>query len=146
MSVRDEYPYWADITTRWADNDMYGHVNNIHYYAFFDTVLTQWLIAHGGHDPAVASAIGLCVESKCEYRAPLSFPDTIAAGLRIGRLGRSSVRYEIVLLRAGADDDAPAAEGHFVHVYVDRVTRRPVPVPAATRDAMGALCTSVPHA
>ena len=94
-----DYPHWDTITTRWMDNDMYGHVNNVQYYSFFDTVVTSWLVREGGLDPRNGAVIGLCVESQCTYSAPLSFPDEVLAGLRVGNLGRSSVRYEIVLYR-----------------------------------------------
>ena len=132
-----DYPHWDTITTRWMDNDMYGHVNNVQYYSFFDTVVTSWLVREGGLDPRKGSVIGLCVESQCTYSAPLSFPDEVVAGLRVGNLGRSSVRYEIVLYRAGSDH--PAASGHFVHVYVDRLSRRPEAIPESLRDALSTL-------
>ena len=131
---RDDYPHHLRIQTRWNDNDVYGHVNNVEYYAFFDTVINEYLIREGGLDPARGAAIGLCVESHCEYRAGLSFPETITAALRVARIGRSSVRYEIGIFPEGADE--PAATGWFVHVFVDSETRRPVPIPDALRAAM----------
>ena len=131
------YPHWDTITTRWMDNDMYGHVNNVQYYSFFDTVVTTWLVRQGGLDPAHGEVIGLCVESQCTFAAPLSFPDQVLAGLRVGHIGRSSVRYEIELYAAGSQE--PAACGHFVHVYVDRESRRPTDVPAPLREALAAL-------
>jgi acyl-CoA thioester hydrolase len=131
------YPHWDTITTRWMDNDMYGHVNNVQYYSFFDTVVTTWLVRQGGLDPAHGEVIGLCVESQCTFAAPLSFPDQVLAGLRVGHIGRSSVRYEIELYAAGSRE--PAASGHFVHVYVDRESRRPTAVPAPLREALAAL-------
>ena len=131
------YPYWDTITTRWMDNDMYGHVNNVQYYSFFDTVVTTWLVREGGLDPAHGPVIGLCVESQCTFRAPLSFPERVLAGLRVGHVGRSSVRYEVVL--HAEESPEPAASGHFVHVYVDRLSRRPVEIPVELRAALSAL-------
>jgi acyl-CoA thioester hydrolase len=131
------YPHWDTITTRWMDNDMYGHVNNVQYYSFFDTVVTSWLVREGGLDPAHGEVIGLCVESQCTFAAPLSFPDKVIAGLRVGHVGRSSVRYEIELYAAGSQE--AAASGHFVHVYVDRESRKPVAIPPGLRDALAAL-------
>jgi acyl-CoA thioester hydrolase len=128
------YVYWETITTRWMDNDMYGHVNNVQYYSFFDTVVTGWLVREGGLDPAASQVIGLCVESQCNFTAPLSFPDKVRAGLRVTHIGRSSVRYEIGLYAAGSD--RPAASGHFVHVYVDRESRQPTPIPRGIREAL----------
>ena len=134
------YPHRLAIPTRWNDNDVYGHVNNVEYYAFFDTVINAYLIEHGGLDIHGGDVIGLCVESHCEFRAPLSFPETVTAGLRVGHLGRSSVRYEIGLYGEGAGE--PAATGWFVHVFVDRETRRPVDVPPRLRAALEALSAS----
>jgi acyl-CoA thioester hydrolase len=124
--VRDDYRHWQRIPTRWADNDVYGHVNNVVHYAFMDTVINTWLIA-----------AGLDVESHCNYRASVSFPDAVDAGLRIGHLGRSSVRYEVGFYLEGRAD--VVAEGHFVHVFVDRTTRKPVEIPAGLRAAMEGL-------
>ncbi|HYF57503.1 MAG TPA: thioesterase family protein [Burkholderiaceae bacterium] len=134
---RDAYPHLLPITTRWADNDQYGHVNNVVYYAYFDTVVNRWLIERGALDVAGGPVIGLVVETGCRYFAPLSFPDTVHAGLRVASIGTSSVRYEIALFA----NDAPtaAAQGHFVHVYVDRVDRRPTPLPAALRAVLEPL-------
>src|SRR4028119_122666 len=98
---RTEFPHVLKIPTRWNDNDVYGHVNNVEYYAFFDTVINAWLIAQGGLDIHAGETIGLCAESHCEFHAALAFPETVEAGLRVGRLGRSSVRYEIGLFRQG---------------------------------------------
>jgi acyl-CoA thioester hydrolase len=133
----DAYPHWDTITTRWMDNDMYGHVNNVQYYSFFDTVVTTWLVREGGLDPADGPVIGLCVESQCTFHAPLSFPGRVSAGLRVGHVGRSSVRYEVVLHAEGCPE--PAASGHFVHVYVDRGSRRPVEIPPMLRTALPSL-------
>jgi acyl-CoA thioester hydrolase len=132
-----EYPHRLAIPTRWNDNDVYGHVNNVEYYAFFDTVINAYLIHQGGLDIHDGDVIGVCAESHCEFRAPLSFPETVQAGLRVGHLGRSSVRYEIGLFGEGADQ--PAATGWFVHVFVDRETRRPAEIPPRVRIALEAL-------
>jgi acyl-CoA thioester hydrolase len=132
-----DYPHWDTITTRWMDNDMYGHVNNVQYYSFFDTVVTSWLVREGGLDPSRSEVIGLCVESQCTFRAPLSFPGQVRCGLRVGKVGRSSVRYEIALFAEGSAE--PAASGHFVHVYVDRESRRPTAIPDRLREALSAL-------
>lgn len=137
VGINAEYPHWDVITTRWMDNDMYGHVNNVQYYSYFDTVVTSWLIGTAGLDPRHDPVIGLCIESQCNFHAPLTFPETVTAGLRVGHVGRSSVRYELAL-HAG-DSETPAASGHFVHVYVDRVTRRPAPLPDSIRTALMAL-------
>jgi acyl-CoA thioester hydrolase len=131
------YAHRLRIPTRWADNDVYGHVNNVEYYAFFDTVINAWLIEEGGLDIHQGDVIGLCAESHCEFRAAFAFPETVEAGLRVGRLGRRSVRYEIGLFRA--DTAEPAALGWFVHVFVDRDTRRPVDIPPPMRTALQRL-------
>ncbi len=127
MAARDErradYVYRIDIPTRWMDCDAYGHVNNVIYYSWFDTVVTRMLIERGVVSMNHSATIGLCVESHCEYLAPVEFPETIEARLRIGRVGDKSLRYEIGLFRA--DREEPAAVGYFVHVFVDRDTRRP---------------------
>jgi acyl-CoA thioester hydrolase len=132
-----EYPHVLSIPTRWMDNDVYGHVNNVQYYSFFDTVINEYLIRAGGLDIHAGAAIGLCVESHCAFRAPLAFPRPVTAGLRVAELGRSSVRYEIGLFDADAHE--PAAEGWFVHVFVDRGSRRPVAIPDPIRAALAAL-------
>ncbi|HEX8854911.1 MAG TPA: thioesterase family protein [Thermoleophilaceae bacterium] len=137
MAARPGYAHVLAIPTRWADNDVYGHVNNVEYYAFFDTVINAWLIREGGLDIHRGEVIGVCAESRCEYKAPLEFPETVEAALRVGQLGRSSVRYEIALFREGADE--PAATGHFVHVFVDREARRPVEIPERLRGALERL-------
>jgi acyl-CoA thioester hydrolase len=139
MTLRADgaYPHWDTITTRWMDNDMYGHVNNVQYYSFFDTAVTTWLVTEGGLDPSGGQVIGLCVESRCTFSAPLSFPGKVLTGLRVGHIGRSSVRYEVVLYAEGCD--VPAASGYFVHVYVDRASRRPTPIPDSMRRALSML-------
>jgi acyl-CoA thioester hydrolase len=131
-----DYPHQLALPTRWHDNDVYGHVNNVDYYAFFDTVINRWLITEGGLDIHRGPVIGLCAESHCAFKAPLVFPETVTAGLRVGKLGNSSVRYEIGLF---AEDGTHAADGWFVHVFVDRETRRSAPVPGPVRDALQRL-------
>ena len=131
---RSGYPHFLGIGTRWKDNDVYGHVNNVEYYSFFDTVINDFLIRTGGLDIHGGDVIGLCVESQCTFKQSLAFPDSVDAGLRVSKLGNSSVHYEIGLFRAGSDD--PAATGRFVHVFVDRTDRRPTPIPAQLRTAL----------
>jgi acyl-CoA thioester hydrolase len=138
MGLRDEYGHQLAIPTRWYDNDVYGHVNNVEYYAFFDTVINEYLVRAGGLDIHAGAAIGLCAESHCTYAAALSFPETVQAGLRVSRLGTSSVRYEIGLYR-DHDLETAAAAGWFVHVFVDRESRRPVPIPDNLRTALSRL-------
>ena len=133
----DGYPHRALLTTRWKDNDVYGHVNNVEYYSYFDTVINRYLIREGGLDIHDGAVIGLCVESHCAFTAAMAFPDVVRAGLRVAHLGRSSVRYEIGLYRE--DDAAPAAEGWFVHVFVDRADRRPRDIPEGVRAALERL-------
>ena len=133
------YPHRLPIQTRWKDNDVYGHVNNVEYYSFFDTAINAWLIREGGLDIERGEVIGLCVESHCEFKAALSFPEPIEVGLRVGKLGTSSVRYELGIFREGGADEEVTAEGHFVHVFVDRRTRRPVPIPEPLRAALERL-------
>ena len=134
---RADYPHLLEIPTRWNDNDVYGHVNNVEYYAFFDTVINAWLISEGGLDIQAGRTIGLCAESHCEFTAALAFPETVDACLRVGHLGRSSVRYEIALFRQGAEK--PAATGWFVHVFVDREARRSAEIPPRLRSALERL-------
>ncbi|QWF81262.1 acyl-CoA thioesterase [Amycolatopsis sp. CA-230715] len=130
-----DYPHWQQVPLRWKDNDVYGHVNNVVHYALMDTVINTWLIDRGGLDMHDGETIGLCVESHCNYRGSVSFPDTLSVGLRVGHLGRSSVRYEIGMFR----EEELIAEGHFVHVFVDRGSRRPVEVSGKLREALEAL-------
>jgi acyl-CoA thioester hydrolase len=136
---RHAYPFFSRITTRWMDNDVYGHINNVVYYSFFDTAVNTYLIERGALDIRGSGAIGLVVETHCNYFAPLQYPEMVEAGLRVGRVGTSSVRYEIGLFADAAPDCA--ASGHFVHVYVDRATRRPVALPAALLSALAPLRT-----
>jgi acyl-CoA thioester hydrolase len=133
-----DYPHRTTIPTRWDDNDVYGHVNNVQYYAFFDTIINEYLINQGGLDIIGGPAIGLCAESHCTFTAALTFPEPVRAGLRVGRLGTSSVKYEIGLF-GGDEGQTAAATGWFVHVFVDRETRRPVPIPDPIRGALEAI-------
>src|SRR5882757_3859173 len=116
--LRDTYRHFQAIPTRWADNDVYGHVNNVVYYSYFDTLVNQYLIQQGALDPITSNILGLVVETQCEYFAPLSFPDVVHAGLRVAKVGNSSVRYEIGLFRN--EENTASAQGYFVHVYVER--------------------------
>ena len=134
---RVDYPHFLTITTRWMDNDLYGHVNNVVYYSFFDTVINQYLIRAGGLDIHDGPVIGLAVETMCRFHRPLTYPESVDAGLRVGKLGNSSVRYEVGLFRAG--EELPAATGHFVHVFVDRTSRRPASIPPSIRAALARL-------
>lgn len=127
--ARGTYAHFSTITTRWMDNDIYGHVNNVTYYSYFDTAVNTYLIDAGVLDIHAGEVIGLVIETHCNYFAPLSFPSPVEAGIRVAHIGRSSVRYEIGLFETGSD--TAAACGHFVHVYVDRVNRRPVTLPDA---------------
>ncbi len=137
---RSDYPHHHPITTRWMDNDAYGHVNNVVYYSWFDTVVNQFLIAGGVLDVEKSEVVGLVVETQCNYFASVSFPDRVSAGLRVAKLGTSSVRYEVGIFREG--EDTAAAQGHFVHVYVDRATRRPVTLPQAMRTLLQTIRTA----
>ena len=123
---RTVYPVFRNITTRWMDNDAYGHVNNVVYYSWFDTAVNAHLIEQGVLDIHNGASIGLVVETQCNYFAPLAFPQTVEAGIRVAQQGTSSVRYEVGLFAQG--EPLTAARGHFVHVYVDRITRRPMPL------------------
>lgn len=134
---REGFAVFRDIPTRWADNDIYGHVNNVIYYSWFDTAVNSYLIEQGALDIHQGSTIGLVIETQCNYFAPLAFPQLVQAGLRVGALGTSSVRYEIGLFAQG--QAVSAACGHFVHVYVDRQTRKPVALPARLREVLQGL-------
>jgi acyl-CoA thioester hydrolase len=132
--TREAYGHFQMITTRWMDNDVYQHVNNVVYYSYFDTVVNQYLIEKGALDIEKGEVVGLVVETQCRYFSPIAFPQKVHAGIRVAHLGNSSVRYEVGLFR---DDDAlAAAQGHFVHVYVDRATNRPGPLPEKLRAAL----------
>ena len=132
--TREAYRRWRKLPTRWADNDIYGHINNAAYYGFFDTAVNCFLIEEAGLDIHEGGVIGLVVETGCNYFAALAYPETVEVGIRVSRIGNSSVRYEIGLFSEGVDE--PAAQGHFVHVYVDRETRRPVSLPDGMRAAL----------
>jgi acyl-CoA thioester hydrolase len=134
---RSAYPIFRPISTRWMDNDVYGHVNNVVYYSWFDTAVNAYLIEQGALDIHKGETIGLVVETHCNYFAPLAFPQTVQAGIRVAHLGNSSVRYEVGLFAQGAE--LAAAQGHFIHVYVDRQTRRPVPLPAQLKAVLETL-------
>ncbi|WP_420996126.1 acyl-CoA thioesterase [Cupriavidus sp. 30B13] len=135
--VRENFPHLTPLTTRWMDNDAYGHVNNVTYYSYFDTAVNKYLIDGGALDIHAGKIVGLVVETGCSYFRPIAFPDALEVGIRVGRIGTSSVRYEVAIFRAG--DERACAAGHFVHVYVDRGTGRPVPVPGQTRELLDAL-------
>jgi acyl-CoA thioester hydrolase len=141
MKLRDlkrcDYRHFQIIPTRWMDNDIYGHVNNVNYYSYFDTAVNQYLIERGVLDIHQGKVVGFVVETSCSYFRPLAFPDAVAAGIRVARVGNSSIRYEVGLFRN--DDDEIAAAGYFVHVYVDRHSGLSVPVSAATREALVAI-------
>ena len=134
---RDRYRLFQPITTRWMDNDQYGHLNNAVYYSLFDTVVNRFLIDNGLVDPLGGAIIGLVVNSSCHYFAPLAFPEAIEGGLRVDRIGSSSIAYGVGIF--AEDAETAAAQGGFVHVYVDSATRRPVPLPDPMREALQAL-------
>jgi len=134
---REAYRHFTRLTTRWMDNDVYGHVNNVVYYSLFDTAVNGYLVNAGALDIHRSEVIGLVVETHCNYFAPVGFPTPIDAGIRVGRIGGSSVRYEIGLF--AKDEPLTAARGHFIHVYVDRSTRRPTALPSALSNALQGL-------
>lgn len=136
-TTRADYAHFLSISTRWSDNDVYGHINNVVYYSYFDTVVNEYLLRAGVLDFSEGETIGLVVETRCNFFAPVVFPEPIEAGLRVEKLGNTSVRYEVGIFTQGSDE--AAAQGHFVHVYVDRVTRRPVPLPASLVAALKPL-------
>lgn len=135
--ARADYRHSREISTRWMDNDAYGHVNNVVHYSYFDTVVNDWLIRQRLLDVHAGALIGLVVETGCHYFEPLTYPETVTAAMRVGHIGTSSVRYEIAIFGEGRD--RAAAQGHFVHVYVDRHTRRPTALPEAWRTALATL-------
>ena len=135
--LRSAYRAFRSISTRWGDNDVYGHVNNVVYYSWFDTAVNAHLIEQGALDIEHGETIGLVIETQCNYFAPLAFPQTVEAGIRVARMGSSSVRYEVGLFAQG--EPLTAAAGHFIHVYVDRVTRRPCALPARLREVLQSL-------
>lgn len=128
---RSDFRHFHAITTRWMDNDAYGHVNNVVYYSWFDTVVNQFLITNGALDIERSPVIGLVVQTQCDYFASVAFPERVTAGLSVTKLGNSSVRYEVGIFRE--DDESAAAQGHFIHVYVDRETRKPSAIPETMR-------------
>ena len=138
--TRAEYPHILALPTRWMDNDIYGHVNNALYYGFFDTVINEYLIAEGGLDITAGAVVAFTAESQCQYLRPLAFPGVIEIGLRVGKLGNSSVRYELAIFRQG--ESLAAAVGYFVHVFVNRETQKPVPIPTPIREALARLVLS----
>lgn len=142
IGSRADYRHFMKIPTRWMDNDVYGHVNNVNYYSYFDTLINRYLIDEGRLDFHEGPIIGLAVESLCRYYKSFAYPDVIDAGLRVGRLGSSSVRYEIGLFAEG--EDAARAEGHFVHVFVERESQRPTPIPEPMRGALQRLVVPAP--
>ncbi|MBO6946942.1 MAG: acyl-CoA thioesterase [Rhodospirillales bacterium] len=131
--TRQDYKYFLPLQSRWMDNDLYGHVNNVTYYSYFDTVVNYFLIEKGGLDIHNAPVIGVVVESHCNYMRSVAYPDLIQCGLRIGHLGNSSVRYEIGIFKN--DEEEASAAGHFIHVFVERDTNKPVGIPKQIRDA-----------
>ena len=134
---RLDYPHIVPIQTRWTDNDIFGHVNNVIYYSYFDTIVNNYLIEVGGFDIQNASVIGLAVETHCEFLKPVAYPEKLEAGLRVGHLGTSSVRFEIAIFRQGID--IATAYGHFVHVFVERKSNKSVPIPLLIRAALELL-------
>lgn len=134
---RSAWPHFTAIPTRWMDNDVYGHVNNVQYYSYFDTAVNQFLIERGVLDIHAGGVVGFVVDSGCAYFSSLSFPDLVQVGIRVEKLGNSSVRYQLAVYRN--DDALPAAAGHFVHVYVDRASNKAVPIPAAVRAVLAPL-------
>ena len=141
MAGRDRYRHFMTIGTRWMDNDIYGHVNNVVYYSYFDTVINRYLVDAGGLAIQDGPVIGLCAESHCKYLGAIAFPDVVEAGLRVEHLGRTSVRYGIGLFRAGETE--ASAEGWFVHVFVGRESRRPVALEGQLRESLEALRVEV---
>ena len=142
MNVRSDFVHFLSMQTRWKDNDIYGHVNNVEYYSYFDTVINTFLIESGGLDIHAGEVIGVCAESHCKYAGGFAFPETIDAGLRVEHLGNSSVRYGIGLFRRG--EDTASAIGWFVHVFVDRRERKPTAMPEPLRAALKSLHVELP--
>jgi acyl-CoA thioester hydrolase len=134
---RSQYQHFQPITTRWHDNDIYGHVNNVTYYSFFDSAVNTYLIEQGGLDIHDGAVVGFVVSSSCDYFASIAFPDLIEVGLRVGKLGNSSVQYELAVFKAGEEE--ACAAGRFVHVFVERSTNQPVPIPDTLRNALALL-------
>lgn len=139
---KTDYKVFRPITTRWMDNDIYGHVNNVTYYSYFDTAVNQYLIEEGGLDIRHSSVIGYVVDSRCAYVKAIAYPDRIEAGLRVDRLGNSSVQYGIGIFREG--EDTASAHGSFVHVFVDRESEKPTPIPESLREALQRIAAQEP--
>ena len=139
--LRSDYPHFQPITTRWHDNDLYGHVNNVTYYSYFDSAVNAYLIEVGGLDIHGGAVVGFVVSSSCDYFASIAFPERIEIGLRVGKLGNSSVQYELAVFKAG--EDQACAAGRFVHVFVERQSNRPVTIPEPLRSALAALLVIV---
>jgi acyl-CoA thioester hydrolase len=137
---RSEYRFFHPISTRWKDNDAFGHVNNVEYYSYFDTAVTYFLLEHHLIGITVGEIITVVAETGCRYHASVAFPDRVTVGVRVAHIGSSSVRYEIAVFRN--DEDEAAAEGHFVHVYVDRASMRPVPIPPESRAALSLIAVT----
>jgi acyl-CoA thioester hydrolase len=137
---RSAFPHFLAIPTRWMDNDVYGHVNNVQYYSYFDTAVNQFLVERGVLDIHNGDVVGFVVDSGCSYFSPVAFPDTVHVGIRVARVGSSSVRYDIGIYRN--DEAQPAAAGHFVHVYVDRASNRSVPIPQPVRQVLESITVS----
>ncbi|MDP3976802.1 MAG: thioesterase family protein [Pseudomonas sp.] len=135
--LRSDYPHFQPISTRWHDNDIYGHVNNVTYYSYFDSAVNSYLIEVGGLDIHNGEVVGFVVSSSCDYFASIAFPERIEIGLRVARLGTSSVQYELAVFKQGEDE--ACAAGRFVHVFVDRASNRPLPIPERLRTALAAL-------
>lgn len=144
IGTRADYQHFQAIPTRWMDNDVYGHVNNVVYYSYFDTLINRYLIDAGKLDFQNGPIIGLAVESFCRFHKSFAYPETVLGGLRIGRLGTSSVRYEIGLFSENDAEQTARAEGHFVHVFVDRQSQRPTPIPSPMREALALLVDARP--
>lgn len=140
-ATRSQFPHFLEIPTRWMDNDAYQHVNNVVYYSFFDTAVNRFLIDKGVLDIRSDEVVGMVVDTGCSYFSSISFPDTVHAGVRVAKIGNSSVRYELALYRNG--DEQPAAAGHFVHVYVDRKSNRSVPIPATVRSVLETITSAL---
>jgi len=137
--LRSDYRHFQPITTRWHDNDVYGHVNNVVYYSFFDSAVNTYLIEAGGLDIHAGDVVGFVVSSSCDYFASIAFPNRIEVGLRVGKLGNSSVQYELAIFKH--DEEQACAAGRFVHVFVDRDSNRPISIPESLRAALARLLT-----
>jgi acyl-CoA thioester hydrolase len=141
IPARANYKIFYPITTRWMDNDFYGHVNNVTYYSYFDTAANKYLIEEGGLDIATAEVIGFVVNSGCQYLAPIAYPEIIEVGLRVDKLGNSSVQYGLAVFKAG--ERQACAHGHFVHVFVNRHTQKSTAIPDALRQALAKIVVNM---